>query len=197
MSKTFTRLVDEVCFEAGATGLSNLEPVAGIIIEEVLNECTGQAKYDDLFVRDQTLVVTTLATGKLALPADYQHIDWDSFHIRFLGDATVQQILKPLGRRVTGNNVGTVRYYTRDSVSIYVYPYGELDPTDVFILNYWRLSNAKTNNLIVPDQLVATVKAMAIARLGMAIGNKLSPAYIGMGRESHSASMGATDLPPL
>lgn len=193
--KTFTRLVEEICFEAGTTGLNDLEVTAGLIIEEVLDKHTSQIRYEELYVPNTTLVVTTLATGLIALPTDYQHVDWESFVIQPGGEIGDQYQLRSFSNRVRGVNEGYARWYTRNGTSISVYPYVQLSVTDVFKIAYWRKSNAKTNNLIVPDCLVQTVKDESISRLALTLGSKTAAPYMVMSRESHGASLGATDLP--
>lgn len=196
MAKTFTRLVEEVLFESGATGSRNLDPVAELILEEVLDKHTSQIRYPELFVPEFKLTIATLATGTLTLPSDYQHLDWNSFHIRFGGDVTHQVILQPFVGRVQGDNSGLTAFYNRNATQILVWPYSELVVADEFYLNYWRKSNAKTNNLIVPDSLIQTIKDEAIARLHMTLGGKMAGDYMTLSRDSHGASLGAVDLPP-
>lgn len=193
--KTFNQLVDEVTFESGATGLQALETVAGIIIEDVLNKHTSQTRYPELYVPNTLLVVADLATGKYTLPTDYQHINWETFHIRFGGDVDHQIQLLPLGNKILGDNTNPSRYYTRTTTQIRLWPYGALVSGDQLYLDYYRISNAKTNNLIVPDSLCDVVKLEAIGRMMLTLGNKAASNYITLGRESHSQAIAAVDLP--
>lgn len=192
---TFKRLIEIVTFEAGATNLSNLETVASLIIEEVLDKHTSQIRYTDLYVPNTVLVVSNLATGKYTLPTDLQHIDLDKIRVAFGGDLNELISILPYGGRIRGVNEGKARYFHRDASFLYLYPYDELVVGDVVYIDYWRKSNARANDLIVPDCLVLTVKDEAVGRLALSIGSKSSAPSIVMSRESHAASLGSTDLP--
>lgn len=207
-----SQLRQEIHFESGIGDIDSFETYIDTLIGEIFDKYCQHTRYDDLYIQD-TVIVPTAANEVLTLPADLQVLDIE--HVRFREDNDSALDIELISRKgIYGENEGPPRYIIRNqnvtgaltSVAVLrVFPYSEIATGDRFVINYWRkpsawistTSSTVDNAVLLPDVLIPTVKAEAIARCSLLGDGKKFKVYREIARDAHTSSYGAIDLGPI
>jgi hypothetical protein len=174
---TIAELREEIGFTAGIPDIDALGGWFDYELRSIVDEYTAITKYDDLYVNDVPLSITSTAS----LPMDLQHLD--EANVRFMkGDMDhVSYLTKG---DFVGPNVGPPEFFQRtfnqSQLTLNFYPYDEISLSDRVIINYWRTFYVDPDDTIVlPSVLGPILRSELIARAN---------AYLGDGKKYQTAS---------
>lgn len=196
---TLGELQDQIAFEGGVTNIDTLGGAIISIVKDIADSYSAQTKYADLYVPDYLVTITSTNQSVIVLPADVQHIDFDSIRYWIANDSTRQvQLFKGRNyRRNTGQAISIYRISPSPTPRLELYPTDQVAIGDTIYINYWkRPSSLLTDEAqtVIPDALIPSIKLKAIARIGMITGNKAALAANGLAAEAHSRHFGEVDL---
>lgn len=205
--KTLGQVVNEINFEAGFQGSLNVIGFIEQTFKDILDAYTGRIRYPEL--KQTTGAALGATPNYITLPSDLQSLSLAEIRYWPLNDSTKAYSLKQsnfseveLNELVDNPPVWfqIVPFRNPDSLTLAIYPYSNLDATDWIWIEYWRtgsslLSTNRPESIILPDQLVETVKLETIARCQMILGGKGAADYMTLKREAYASSLALAELP--